>query len=290
MNFVEKVSVICVVLCVAFCSAIGPSSIAGLCTVPYLKHSGRLNVNFPIDSSQSVPPIICYQVYRQSVNVVKSLFFGEIEADLPAHADCLTKEFGDKNDVEHILAIRLIDDTEFLNETEKEEQLIAARKKLSDELDRISDHCQNDKQAFINVFTVPLGIKNETVEAHQANYCLAKYAADNRILDFSNVEMNPHNIDTENVNCDNVIDRQKAKSEREIRNAVLILLRAERSEDCTMNAYKSDGIFKIQLAVQLLEMYDFPKEYKESATVSYGNGMLDFISTTVPECVKKAKE
>lgn len=281
MNVARKLSLLCVVFCAALCAAdvLGKGD---QCFVRHLKAAGKLNADFE-STSDPYNPLVCYAWTERTMHMVKSSFNGEIKVEMPNDADCLTEEFNVTKSVENVFKIRLIEKSN-MNDTEKQNQLVEARNEFTELLEKIAVHCQADKQKFINIFQTVLGIKNETLEAFQTVYCLAKYATDNNLLDMVNVKMNPHNIDTESVNCDGIVDVEKSKAEREIRTIISGMSTASRSLDCIMDAYKSSETVRFQIALKVLHYLDFPKETKESATVSNSLEFQNFLRTSVSTC------
>ncbi|XP_037030811.1 uncharacterized protein LOC119070540 [Bradysia coprophila] len=248
MNIARKISIFCVVFCVALSSAdITPQSpsLRG-CFIPLLKSMGKLSADFePNLPSQN--PFICHSITGMGTILVKSLYLGEIKAILPNEADCLTEKFDQHGAIFDIIKLRILDETDTLDETEKQRQLEEARTDLTNIFDKIVADCPTDRQKFNNIFHIPLAIKNETLEAHQAKYCLAKYTIDNKLLEFDNAEVwNPHNVNPEGVDCDGIVANEKIISEREVRSVLAAMPNVDKHMDCIMGLYRTDNMFDSQ--------------------------------------------
>lgn len=154
-----------------------------------------------------------------------------------------------------LVKISIIENSYNLSDSERKTQLDETRNELKQNLEQIATQCHTDDKNFISIFNVHLGIKNETLEVLRYEYCTAKYIADNKFLEMGNVEINPHHIDTESVNCDNVIDMDRSKEE----NGLSDKLPAQEKE-CIMNAYKNDKIYELIIALKVANNLEFSRE------------------------------
>lgn len=293
MNFIRKFSFLCVVLCAVTCAAYVPGPLEGgePCLVELLKAMKKLNADFQSNSREPIPadPVVCYVMTELTKQLIQSTIFGEINATLPNDADCVEKEFEAQQTLFDVFKVRLIDGSKTLNDTDKQNQLLEARNELTGKLETVAVNCQIEKGKINNIFQRDLAIKNETLEAHQTEYCLAKYAVDNALLALDDVDIDPHNIDKESLNCDGIVDVEKSHLEREVRNMVAGLPKANQTTDCIMDAYKSSAANKFHIALKVLDYLDISKETKEPMQDSGSRGFRNIFAASIGECERAAK-
>lgn len=255
------------------------------CLVEYLKAVGKLNSDF--QSTAPPSPLVCHYAAPLAMKMVKSIILDDLKTEIPNESVCLTRDIEVQRAVENVIKIALIENSKFLIDTEKQTQVSEARKEFKAVLVEVAVHyCEADQKQFINIFRDVFGEKNETTEASQYEYCLAKYAVENNYLELGNVDLNPHKIDAESVNCDNIVADERGKAEREIRNIISVLQGSNGSMDCVLNAYRSSNAFGWQVTVKVLDYLDFSKETNESETDKNNAVLRNFIWSTISTCAK----
>lgn len=293
MSFIRKFLFLCAVLCAVTCSAYVPGPLEGgePCLVELLKAMKKLNADFQSNSRAPIPgdPVVCYVMTELTKQLIQSIIFGEINATMPNDAECVEKEFQAQQTLFDVLKVRLIDGSKTLNDTYKHNQLLEARNDLTGNLETVAVNCQIEKEKLNNIFQRDLAIKNETLEAHQTEYCLTKYTVDNALLALADLDINRYNIDKESVNCDGIIDVEKSHLEREVRSMVAGLPKANQTSDCIMDAYKSSAANNFQIALKVLDYLDISKETKEPMQDSNSRGFRNIFATSVGECERAAK-
>jgi len=248
-----------VVICIALCTFVVTADENNECIAQYLNKKGKLDNNF---SSTQAPTLShCRLALPIVLGVMKTLIDDQIKEKLPNDEDCLIKEFSNKEALDQMLKIGVIKNSNSLGESEIKSQLDETRKDFKDDLEEIAVQCEVAGDKFESIFNDVLGIKNETLAALESYYCLTKYAADNKVLPLDNVELNPDNIKTEDVDCSAIIARERRIEERDIRNKLQSKSPAVIS--CVMNAYKSDKLFDWGVAAKILDKVDLPKETKK---------------------------
>ncbi len=140
-----------------------------------------------------------------------------------------------------------------------------ASNQFKDELKEIADHCVVDDKDFIRIYHDHLGIKNETLIAYQHQYCMAKYVVDHQIIQLTNVDINPHQIDTDSVNWDYLIYVERTKVEDNLANRLTATQAAQTQIDCLSNSFKVNNMFGYRIAMNVLYFYlDVPSDVKET--------------------------
>lgn len=225
------------------------------CLIQYLQKKGKLGNDF---KSIEQPSPNCLFVMPLTKMVLRKTFTDRIEKEIPKHSDCLTTKFDSQETLDLIIEISVVQEIDNVKI-----ELEPIQRALHDDLKNIMSHCETKDETFIAIFNDYLGFKNETLEVLQQDYCLAKFVADNKIVDLSNVELNPGKIDIENLNCNQMVDKLRNDSEKELTDKILSLPNGQDILRCVMDAYKMGGIFDAGIALKVLYNLDVPKELKQ---------------------------
>lgn len=257
MNLTIKILVL---LCVTlFCSAEDDqnySRTSEACFVQYLKQKGKLEDSF---LSLQTPTSQCLITVPIVVQAMKSEAISRFSRECSQPTDCLTKEFENHEAVDYLLKLATVSSSAVANETAKITILNATRNEFKNKLEIMATVCKANVTEFVGVFHIALGIKNETLEARQFYYCATKYVVDRKILQLNNVRENPHQIHTENVNCEQIIDTERRNNERLLKDS----LDKYAMTDCTLRSYTTNNGFDFEIAMSLLHHLDIPDREKE---------------------------
>lgn len=241
------------------------------CLIQYLQKKGLLDKSF---KSLQKPSPNCVLVMPLTKIVLRKTFTERIEKDLPDYADCLILNFDDQQTLDLVIKISVI------LETNAKTGLESTRQALRDDLKKIMAQCETNDERFISTFNDYLENKNVTLEEVQQVYCMSKYVADNKVLDLTNVELNPGQIETSNLDCNRMIERFRNESERELHDKILSMRQGQKILDCVMEAYKSGGIFDAGIALKVLYSLDVPKDVNDSERAKLTEKLSGFALTT----------
>lgn len=268
---------LCAVFCAVQCSA-PDTRYLDCCFVHYLKEKGKLEEKF---QSFDPPMPQCRVIARLGVARQKSNFKRQVRNGFPNEAVCLNNGFENKEVVDYFLKFELIKRSSFLSASAKGTQMEEARGQFKNALKEIALQCLVVDDNFIKIFNNQL--KNETSEAHEHEYCMAKYVVDNQLLELNNVDLNQHQIDTESVDCD-IIDVEQSKTERELIGKLSATEAGQRSSDCVMNAYRNGNMFGWKVALKALNYLDITNQVKEVQTNRVSKKVDEFRNKLISEC------
>lgn len=275
MDLARNFSIFCVVFYAALCSAEENHFRTGeACITQYLKAKGKLNADF---QSSGSPSSHCRLIIPLAVQMIKTNINDRVKKEIPNESDCLTEELDNQGTIDYLLKISVIGNNKLLSEIGRQTQLEETRSQFKADLENIAIQCETDDKNFINIFHDNLGIKNETLEAFQHQYCLTKYAMDNKFLELDNVEMNPHHIDLESVNCDYIVDVEKSKNEKELSDKLSSTPAGGRSSDCILKAFRSNKVFGWNVSLQVLNYLDVARETKEREMNRIGEKIGEYV-------------
>lgn len=266
MNFAKQFTIQCVVVSVVVGAALCYVQLNNqqeeeACLVQYLQAKEKLSTDFLSDLPASSQCRLITPLQMQIMRITAADFIKKDEPNVVA--DCLTKEFNDKEAIDYVVKICVLDASRSLSESERRTQLETTRYEFTQELKNIANFCQTDDNKFIKIFNDNLGFKNNSLEVVQYEYCLAKYAVDNKVLELANVEMNPQQIHKDSVNCDHIIAADKRKSEKDLTDKTSITLKGQRSRNCVIDSYRSFKMYDWTVALKVLNNLDFSRETKK---------------------------
>lgn len=238
-----------------------------VCLIQYLQRKGKLDNSFmPVEK----PSPNCLFVMPLTKMIVRKTFTDRIEKEIPSHSDCLIKKFDGQETLDLLMKISVI------QESDMKTELVPTRNALQADLKNITSHCETNGESFFAIFNDYLGNKNETLEVLQQDYCLSKYVADKGILDLSNVELNPSRVDIKNLDCNQIVEKQRKDAEKELTDKISSLPNGHRILVCVMDAYKNGDIFNSGVALKVLYNLDVPKEMKDSEKVRLTQKLSEF--------------
>lgn len=199
----------------------------------------------------------------------------DIEKMAPTNnATCLIDEFDKQQAVDILLKISMIEDSE-TEETNKKAQMEVARKELLQPLIRISEKCNADLLRFLQIFHSYFGLKDVTPSTLQRNYCFAKFAHKNNLLPLDGIDLNPFNITTSTLNCDDIVESEREHEEK------LLLKKAIRNVGpkiarCVLDFYIKEGYFNAYIIGSVTEYLDLPKDVDDIAQEKLGLVLFNF--------------
>lgn len=237
------------------------------CLVQYLQRKGKLDNNF---KTAEKPSPNCLFVMPLTKMVVRKKFTDRIEKEIPNHSECLIKKFDGEETLDLLIKMSVI------QEGEMKSELDSTRTALHEDLKTIMSHCETNDNRFLIIFNDYLENENKTLEILQQDYCMSKYVAENKILDLTNVELNPNQVDSTNLDCNRIIEKFRIDSEKELTDKISSLANGEKISKCVLDAYKNGEIFDSGVALKVLYNLDVPKETKESEKVRLTQKISEF--------------
>lgn len=124
--------------------------------------------------------------------------------------------------------------------------IIAQREALA----KTAEFCESDF-SYGGIFESILEI-NSTLKALQKEYCLLKYALENKFLDIHHININPKGINIANLECMSIIVQAQDESEEKLLKAFQIRRYSADAIKCLFENYKNERIYGWNLAKDLL--------------------------------------
>lgn len=224
------------------------------CGFQYLKDKGKLddNINFTLPHFKET----CEFLMPTTISTILQLTENRTMEAMPNKSECLMNGIRDEVAMDSFLKVYLI--YRKLTDNFLENQLVAAIDELKQKLEKISLRCQVHR-SFVLLFQQSLTIKNNSLVAVQRDYCLTEYVANNFLLNLTDVQLNPYNLETDNVNCANIIGNELRDDMQKTCDAVY-KSGAESAENlhCAVNVYKNNKMFDWVTAWKVSEIVDMP--------------------------------
>lgn len=134
--------------------------------------------------------------------------------------------------------------------------------------------CKSDF-TYGGLFDGILGI-NSSLIALQKEYCLLKYALENKFLDIKHININPRGIDTRSVECTAVLVQAQDDSEDKLLEAFKYRKYSSDAIKCLLEKYKDERIFGWNLAKDLLYKIKIGEHVKHSEDWRISKKLSDF--------------
>lgn len=239
------------------------------CLVTYLKEKGKIPIDFQssietFDHCADRPPLM-YQSLRSFVD-------NEVKKKMtPAVSKCLLDSIDNQDTTDHLVMIYILRLNKFLSDSEMTVKLETTRSQLKEELEGIAQKCETSTENFVKIFHPNLGIRNETLEALQYEYCIVQYCVENKFLEMDNYEMNRNGIATDNINCTAIIDTDRKNAEKEFADDYITTPDTIEAKACIMQAYRTEKRYEWFLALKVLGNEVNARRTKEKDVINVTN-------------------
>lgn len=242
------------------------------CMVQFLKEKGKLNNNF---ESAIEPTEECLEKLPIMIQSLQAFVENEIKKVMPFESECLLGEIADRDTADHLITIYVVRLNKFLSENVLTAQLESSRAQLKQDLESIALRCEVDSKSFVKIFNKNLGIRNETLEALEHNYCVTKYCMDSKILELENYETNPNQIPTDDINCTAIIDIDRNNAEKEFADEYITTAEMIAAKNCIMQVYRDEKRYEWFAALYVLGDVVFARKTKEADVIKVTEKLTD---------------
>lgn len=225
------------------------------CLLRYLKNEKNLDIDVPMRDESPKCGLMWSDLTRSLRMDLKDF----IERQMPNDENCATELLKSEKAVDLILTIIVVEIAHIFSEIEKKFHLTSFRNELELHLKKIANECQTPDDKFVSLFKRSF-TNNETLIALETDYCMTMYVINNNILSVDNVDLNPKNIEINNLNCSFVMMHAINKDEKKFRSTITV--RDASAIECTMNEYKENKLFDLDFAMIVLKKLKISSEAK----------------------------
>lgn len=241
------------------------------CIIRFLQIKGKMDVNI---QSSSAPADLCRillpLVYaNHSERLCLRLWDMKI-----VKAECVFETLKKFEYVDLELKYEVYSKLKNLPKNDKRMRLYDIINKQRDALMKTAKLCKSDF-TYGGLFDEILGI-NSSLIALQKEYCLLKYAIDNRFLDVRTINLNPRNIDTVNIQCVSIIVQCQDETKERLMEAFKHRRYSSDAITCLLEKYKDERIFGWNLAKDLLHKLKINENVKHAEDWRISKVLSDF--------------
>lgn len=157
----------------------------------------------------------------------------------PTVADCVKSEMVNGEFFEYLVKRNLLQYSGLFGDPVGRDSIKVTDNHLNSLLYVLIDKCK---------ITEPEAKKNATLEYLQHKYCMRKYALENQLLEVNDdADINLDRIDTEIVNCTNIVALERSKVEVQFKDKIF-------ASDCVMNEFRSENLFDWNVGIQIVNL------------------------------------
>lgn len=292
MDFVKKLLFLfCVVLYAAYCST-GESCHCDSydnydieeepCLVQYLKEKGKLNRTFR--STVRAMPRNCESIIKDYVESTKDNLQRRADYDF-SNSSCLTNGFNEKEAVDHVIKIGVIQRKKLLTGSVKFTMLQESNAAFKNVLKELAVQCiENEDRLIFKVYGITFE-KIRRLKDYDRDYCYAKHVTDNKLAELYNTTIYPHGIDPQGVNCDVIVGPLQDDTMSSIRKTLWYEAQERgREMDCALNVTLTNRQLGSIIVELLLENSD---EFTEEIEVEYDKNKekgRQILNSIISEC------
>lgn len=177
-------------------------------------------------------------------------------------AECVIEDLLKNDYVDLLLKFEVYEKLQSLSKKDRMKKLEVVRDAKRKILINAADKCKSDF-SYGGIFDEILGM-DSNLKALQKEYCLLKYAVENKFLSLRDVNLNPDLIDTRYLECKSILVQCQDDAEEKF---MIALMDREYSADainCLMERYKEDRIFGWNIALDFLRKMEINEKIKRN--------------------------
>lgn len=234
------------------------------CIIQDLQRKGLLEEDFPSPANT----VGCH-LAASVMSSLEDAFYGTLDDKESIKADCVKPKLKQYNLFDYAMKKEIVEMSRQIPKEKADEFLKSAKNGMKEALDKSAKDCDSDP-TWAGIYDEILGIKNTTLVVLQKNYCMLKNSIDKNLLKVGEIEMNPENIDIDNLDCDELIQNHVDKLTNEMRKKYEEKGMRGAQVDCVIDTFKTGNAFDIIIALEVIEKLDISpglrRENKEELT------------------------
>jgi hypothetical protein len=242
----------------------------------YLRVRNKLDADFP---SEKVGGFLCSLTMNAVVSSIRENFEGELSKNEALKADCVMKNFKEEGVIDDMILRDVVLTSNRLSDEKREEKFKAAQDKLKKKFEDAAKKCESDP-SYAGLFDEILQIKNESLAVLTENYCTTTFVNESGLINLEDVDANPNNIGTTNINCDEIILNLRQQHEADVRKE----LKSENlgsKIDCIIQKQKDTKVFELVTALKVNNRVDNSLQHKKENVETLTNKIRNYGSAVV---------
>lgn len=189
-------------------------------------------------------------------------------------AECVFERLKNSNFIDLELKKEIYSESKHLGKSLKKKRLYEASSQQREVLISTAKTCRSDP-TYGGLFDEILGI-NSSLIVLQENFCLLKYAIDNKFLAIPRVNLNPRNIPTSSIECTAIVMKRQNENEQKLMEAFQRRKYSAEAVECLLGLYQNEKIFGWNLARDLLYKIDPVESVRRAEDWRISKTLSDF--------------
>lgn len=255
--------------------------VGNACVVQYLKDKGRLEDDFPAPASIEVAK--CRLVMPIIIKAFEGALCAKLTEKESIKADCVMKEIKHGGALEFMLMQEVVVMTAGLDEDDSRQKLEDIKENLRLIFESAAKICDSDP-TYAGLFDDVLEIKNESMAVLRQNYCFTKFVIESKLIDVTDVDVNPKKIVTSNIDCTALIKSNRIERERKLLDTLKSKNLSREQTQCIRDKFQIERAFDSNLALEVIDQLDVSLEVRRINRENIAKQLENFIKS-VFNCV-----
>lgn len=253
-----------------------------ICVTQYLIRMQKLEKKF--SKFNDIDRDECDRVIPITIDEIIRILIKKFEKCKSINYGCVIRNLKNRGAIDYIFMLEILRLQTM--ETEKSNKLEnSIIRKLKIILEEISEDCNSDEN-YGGIFDDFFDCKNLTISFLQENYCLTKYAIDQKLIEVEKIgDAGMKITTTTDEKCKTIISKFRLKSEKSfLKNIRKQEFHDENQVKCLMERYRNELGFRVQLAKEVLRTLQISSEFMKKNQVKI-NQKENLIFSFIMECL-----
>lgn len=221
------------------------------CMIKMIKDKGLIDEDFPYRGQ----PRSCFLV-QTILSSMEDGFYSRFDDKKEIKVNCVKSELKKNNFVILAMKKEVIESSQLLSRENINKMLEKNKNDMQKVLNNAAVACQSDP-TWSGIFDEILGITNTSQVVLEQKYCLLKISIDKNLIKVGDFDINPHKIDTTNVDCSKILEDRKAEIDQTLRDEYEKKGLPNNSVECVIRNFRSSRFYDVTIAIECLEKNDF---------------------------------
>lgn len=251
------------------------------CLVDYLKFRNVVDETFDSIEAYTGDPGTCSSAVATKVNEIYGVTRSKMESNFKQkpYADCAMKEVETRSYEHVLLTVEVVEmkgvGLKFWKISSKNSKIEELKKKAQEFVDNAIIKCkgETDYGAFFDSFYEQ---KRSEPMTDEFEYCMKKFLVDKGVVNSNlyNFKLNPKNLRTAGINCDDMMATALDQMRANIGNA---------GSSCVIDAFLTNGYLDLIMKIQLMAKLTLSPTEKEFEKDKFVKSMIN-MTHKIKEC------
>ena len=259
-----------------------PLDVGKDCIAKYLKDRNKLEDSFSVPENIEPTCQLLMPIIMKTFEIVLCKKLADKES---IKAECVIDGLRHEGALEYMLKQELILMSSELKEDESKLRLEEVKEKLRIIFEETARICKSDP-TYAGLFNDILEIKNESLAVLRQDYCFTKFVIESKLIDVQDVDFNPKQIVTSNIDCQTMIKNNRIEREKKLLEAFKNRNITKEQLQCIKDKFQIDRAFDSNLALEVIDQIDVSLEVRKKNRAKIAKQLENFVKS-VFMCVGK---